>query len=126
MRAARLIGADPAQWPDLVQSAEAKIDLGLLWPFWLVLVDRYNQELFDPQMQLLGEPEPQLTRFSQFIHWRVWPALTGDDECVRNVLRATRALPSRDRQRAAEALVGYAQEMPFADRARVVDPGNEE
>jgi hypothetical protein len=125
LNAVNLIGADPAQWPGLRQPADAKVDLGPLWPFWLAVIDRYNREVFDPQTELFGEREPQVTRFSQFVHWRVWPAVTGDNECVRNVLRALRVLPSHDSQRAVDALVCFIRELPIGMRL-AADPGHEE
>lgn len=120
-----LIGADPAQWPRLTQPADAKVDLAPLWPFWLAMIDRYNREVFDPQTELFGEPEPQVTKFSQFVHWRVWSALAEDNECVRNVLRALRVLPSHDSQRAVNALVCFIRDVPIGTRM-AADPGHEE
>jgi hypothetical protein len=125
LNAVHLIGADPAQWPGLTRAADASVDFGPLWPFWLAVIDRYNREVFDPQTELFGEPEPQLTRFSQFVHWRVWPALAKDNECVRNVLRALRLLPSHDSQRAMDALVYFIGELPIGMRL-AADPGQEE
>jgi hypothetical protein len=112
--AARLVGADLAQWPSLtVIGAREPVDLSPLLPFWDTVRDRYMSEMFDSQMQLFGRAEPQCDQFSQFIHWRLWPRMASEDECVRNVLRVTGSLPSRDPQGASYALITYIAELPF-------------
>lgn len=118
LQAARLVGADPAQWPHLAGAGvTTSIEMGPLLPFWSVLCDRYRAELFTPQSELFGPREPH-ERFSQFVHWRLWPLLASENECVRNVLRATGTIPARDRTGPAGALVLYMRELTLAADSR--------
>jgi hypothetical protein len=120
VNAARLVGANTGQWPYLDKiGVTHPVALDPLLPFWRALVGRYNAELFDPQMELLGNPEPQLERFNQFVYWRLWPVLTAENEVVRNVLRATGSLSSKDAASASSALVTYIANMPFRLESRI-------
>ncbi len=123
LQAAWLVGADPAQWPHLADAGvTTSVELGALLPFWSVLCDRYRAKLFTPQSELFGPREPQIERFSQFVHWRLWPLLASENECVRNVLRATGTLPARDRTGPAGALVIYMRELRLAADIRPPEP----
>jgi hypothetical protein len=115
--AARLVGVNLSQWPELLRhGTSTSIDLGPLLPFWDRLCARFEAELFDPQMPLLDAVQPPGRQFDDFVATHLWPAVTAWNECVRNVLRATGSLPSRDRRRAAGALVAVIDELPFAPR----------
>jgi hypothetical protein len=123
LQAARLVGADPAQWPHLAEAGvTTSVELGPLLPFWSVLSDRCRAELFTPQIELFGPREPQIERFSQFVHRCLWPLLASENECVRNVLRATGTLPARDRSGPAGALVIYMRELKLAADIRPPEP----
>jgi len=124
--AALLVGADTARWPGLDGlEKNPSYDLRPLLSFWTEVVERYNAELFDPQIDLFRGPEAQLDRFSQFIHWRLWPVLAKENEVVRNVLRAAGSLPSKNRSRATSALVACITDLPFDLNCRI-DPEDAE
>ena len=98
------------------------VDFVPLLPFWNTVCQRYMDELFDPQMELLSKTEPQLKAFSEYIHWLLIPTLSEDDETVRNVLRAMQVLPCNSSETAVQSLVAYVTEMKQPQRKiRILD-----
>lgn len=92
-----------------------------LQPAWEVICTRYRQEKFDLNPNFFTDHrEDSLNRWRQFRYWELFPALVSDNECVRNVLRATGLLPTRSVDNASpiaagSALAHYLEEMslPF-------------
>ena len=130
---ALLVGADLEQWPMMKNAYSERIDLVRLAPFWTKVCDRYNREIYEPQLSL-SLPSKELLRlkeekvreedvFSRFIHWRLWPIIASENECVRNVLRAVGFLPSQSPLCAADALAYFVEEMSFHASMYRPDPG---
>lgn len=121
--AARLVGADLAQWPSLPSPwSDVRIDLAPLLPFWRSVCERYNRDIHDGQLDLLRDSNAPDVIFSEFIHWRLWPVVVSEHECVRNVLRAVGSLPSRDRLAASNALVAFIADLEFHAAMRPSEP----
>lgn len=82
----------------------------LLGPF-TVLAERYVKHFFSPQENLFHDPmERQDERWGKYFHHVLVPDLLANDEVVRNVLRAVRALPSQQPEQAAITLSQYFAE----------------
>jgi hypothetical protein len=82
----------------------------LLGPF-TVLAERYVERFFSPQDNLFQDPmERQDEKWGKYFHHVLVPHLLTNDEVVRNVLRAVRALPSQQPEQAAIALSQYFAE----------------
>lgn len=130
---ALLVGADLNQWPPIKEFFTRRIDLWRLVPFWTQVCFRYNRDVYDPQAAVsfaandIKNVGREVTRedeaFSRFIHWQLWPIIASENECVRNVLRSVDFLPSKNPQRAVEALVLYIDEMAFSAEIYRPDPG---
>lgn len=86
-----------------------------LWPLtnmYRVVCDRYCETFFSPQLEMFPRPgETQAVRWSQYFYWVLLPHLLEGHTFVRNVLRATMAIPSKSPQDAGEALVQQLTEM---------------
>ena len=91
---------------------EAPVDVWpLIGPF-SALTERYATQLFLPQESLFQEPsEKQDEKWGKYFHHVLVPQLIASDEVVRNVLRAVRALPSRQPAQATVALSQHFAEM---------------
>jgi len=116
--AAMLVGADLEQWPALRRWTEHRADLTHFDAAWKQVCDRYNAELYDPQLDLfLKEPPDEV--FSRFVHWRLWPVLASDNECARNVLRVAGTLPCHNPADAGAALSLALAEWPLQMRMQI-------
>lgn len=86
-----------------------------LWPLlrpFEVLAERYNAVFYSPQGDLFATPaDAQDAKWSRYFYVALMPQLLNDDEIVRNVLRALRAIPSDDPREAAVALGQHFSEM---------------
>lgn len=92
--------------------ATERIDVSALIPAWQHLCARYLSECYDPQMSFFDDHrDRETTRWDQFAYSKLLPMLIGDDEVVRNVLRATGGLPCRARLEAAQCLDLYIGEL---------------
>ncbi|MFN0072841.1 MAG: hypothetical protein ACKVVP_15255 [Chloroflexota bacterium] len=88
------------------------VDVSPLLPAWRVLCTRYLEERFDPQVPLFGDHEEQETSaWVRFVHHSLVHWLAGDDAVARNVLRAVRAIPSKDPSAAVFAIPQHFCEM---------------
>ena len=98
--------------------AETAVDVWpLLRPFE-VLTERYIAAFFTPQDALFPNPgDGQDVRWSRYFHHVLLPHLLQNDELVRNVLRAVRALPCNDSQAAAGTLAQLFSEMTLPETA---------
>lgn len=85
-----------------------------LWPLlnpFIDLTERYVEHFFSPQDNLFHtHMERQDEQWSKYFHQILVPHVLANDEAVRNILRAVRALPSKDPEKAALALSNYFKE----------------
>ena len=115
--AARLVGADLSQWPNLmVVGRETPVDLTELVPVWSELCHRYIAEKSTNQFNLFSETMSARDAFSQHIYWNLWPTLEKEAGVVRSVLRATGALPTKNKAEAGNFLVQYMRDMDMTAR----------
>lgn len=121
--AALLVGAELAQWPAVQNWPEHRAELGALGPFWTRVCERYNAGVYDPRPDLLRPDDAPDDLFSRFVHWRLWPLLVSDNECTRNVLRATGSLPCRAPAAAGRALAAAMDAWLLHVEMRRPDPG---
>jgi hypothetical protein len=95
---------------------ETRIDL---WPMlnpFMVLAERYVAAFFSPQAALFPAPGgKEDERWSRYFHQVLLPHMLQQDELVRNVLRAVRALPCNDPPGAASAVGHYFAEMTLPE-----------
>ena len=81
-----------------------------------VLAERYVEHFFSPQGDLALEPgQRQDEKWDRYFHHVLLPHLLADDGAVRDVLRAVRALPSREAGQAASALHHLFTEMTLPE-----------
>lgn len=91
-------------------------DLSPLVEPWRALSQRYRDEIFDPQLSLLEDPEERLRRnWQHFVHRALLPTLLLDDEFVRNVLRALDVLPTSAGPLALAAVRSKLQNMTLPE-----------
>lgn len=97
-----------------------------LWPLlrqFEVLTERYVDAFFSSQDALFPNPgDEQDVRWSRYFHHVLLPHLLQNDELVRNVLRAVRALPCNDSPGAASAVGQYFAEMTLPETAPTWGP----
>lgn len=125
VEAARLVGADLAQWPNLnVVGVRTGVDVFDLLPFWDELCRRYRLERTEAQNALFEDNPSAAEAFSRWVYWELWPLLGMDGGVVRAVLRATGALPDDDRAVAGYWLAGHVRGMNIAPRMVALDPEN--
>lgn len=121
--AAVLVGVDLSQWPMIENWASHRITFYDMRSFWDVICEKYNKEIYDPQL-ILSFPTSEIAifpyervgeedLFSQFVYWKLWPIIVSDNDCVRNLIRVIEYIPSKNPARAAECLVNYVEEMNF-------------
>ena len=121
--AALLVGADLRQWPAIERFMSTEVDLAPFSPLWERVCNRYNLDIYDPQCDLLLRSAPVEESFSRFIHWRLWPMVASENECVRNVLRAAGALPCKRDFDAVRALIVHIEGLTFKVEMKPLDPG---
>lgn len=125
VEAARLVGAEVAQWPNLtVVGVRAGVDVFDLLPFWDELCRRYRQERAEAQIELFSDNPSAAEAFSRWVYWELWPLLAMDGGVVRAVLRACGALPADDRATAGYYLVAHVRGMSIAPKMVALDPEN--
>jgi hypothetical protein len=100
-----------------------------LWPLmnmYSVACERYCEEFFTPQIEIFSSPvDAQDVKWSRYFHHVLVPHLLQDDAFVRNVLRATMSLPSKNAHGAGEALVQHLIEMSLPSTCPLWAPENE-
>lgn len=121
--AAYLVEANLDQWPKLEAANSGGIYVYYLIPFWERVCERYNRDVYDPQLKLslpgreiyhfAVEHVTEEAIFSQFVHWRLWPIIASENSLCRDVLRAVEALPTKNIQRAVSHLTDYVDDMAF-------------
>ena len=103
--------------------ADTRIDLWPLLNPFMVLAERYVAAFFSPQDALFSAPGgKEDERWSRYFHHVLLPHLLQQDELVRNVLRAVRALPCNDPQGAASAVGQLFAEMTLPETAPLWAP----
>jgi hypothetical protein len=92
------------------------VDVGpLLWPLD-VLIERYIDRFFSPQESLFDETgQHEAVRWTRYFHHVLTPAILANDEAVRNVLRAVKALPSQQPEQAPVSLHNILSEMQLPE-----------
>jgi len=121
--AAILVGADLRQWPAIENFMSTEVDLAPFSLFWGRVCEKYNHDVYDRQCDLLRRTAPAEESFSRFIHWRLWPMLASENECVRNMLRAAKALPCGREFDAVRALIVFIDGLTFEVDMKPPDPG---
>lgn len=125
VEAARLVGVELAQWPNLtVVGVRTGVDVFDLLPFWDELCRRYRAERAEAQNALFENNPSAAEAFSRWVYWEVWPLIAMDGGVVCAVLRATGALPADDRATAGYYLVGHVRGMSIAPKFVALDPEN--
>ena len=125
VEAARLVGAEVAQWPNLnIVGVRIGVDVFDLLPFWDELCRRYRLERAEAQLAMFDDNPSAAEAFSRWVYWELWPLLGMDGGVVRAVLRATGALPADDRAAAGYYLVGHVRGMSIAPKLVALDPEN--
>jgi hypothetical protein len=131
--AARLVEANLDHWPKLEKANSGRIYVYNLITFWERVCERYNRDVYDPQL-ILSLPGRELYHmaiehvteeaiFSQFVHWRLWPIIASENNCCRDVLRAIEALPTKDMKRTVSHLTDYVEDMEFSADICRPEPG---
>ena len=86
-----------------------------LWPLLTphaVLAERYIEHFYSPQVSLFPTPgDEEDAKWGNYFRQVLVPHLVADDDVVRNVLRALRALPCKEPEQAALALRQHFTEM---------------
>lgn len=114
--AAQLLCVDSAPVRALQSSESQRTDVWALLPMHAALSERYIDAFFSPQVRLFPDPKGAADeRWNRYFHHVLVPNLVREDEVVRNVLRATGALPSRSAQSAAASLIQYVTEMTLPE-----------
>jgi len=104
LAAADLVNLDLFDHPKLYDYKNQRINLFPIQNIWEPVCIKYNRYHSGEQGDIfIGMDAPEIL-FSNYIHWKLWPALTEDNEFVRNILRAVDILISTDPSGAAEAL----------------------
>jgi len=97
-------------------SVDAPIDIHPLLDPFSILAERYIEEYFSPQKNLFPALEQeQDVKWGHYYHQVLMPHLLANDDIVRNVLRAVRAIPSKKPQEAVIALKQHFIEMTFPE-----------
>lgn len=87
----------------------------LLEPF-AVLSERYVDRFFSPQGDLAIEPgQRQDEKWHRYFHHVLVPHLLSNNDVVRDILRAVRALPSRRLEQTSSRLGHYFAEMTLPE-----------
>lgn len=103
--------------------ADTRIDLWPLLNPFMVLAERYVGTFFSPQDALFPAPDGKADEcWSRYFHHVLLPYLLQQDELVRNVLRAVRALPCNDPQGAANAVGHFFAELTLPETAPLWAP----
>lgn len=113
----------------VIQQVEAhgleSVNLWSLMNMYTVACERYCKEIFSPQIEIFFNPgDAQDVKWSRYFHHILVPNLLQDDVFVRNVLRATMALPSQNARGASEALVQHLMEMTLPSTRPLWAPEN--
>ena len=122
--AARLVGARS----DAITKLSAlgivqSFDLSALQPVWRSVCQRYMAEQFNAQLTLLELHEPGVQRnWNELVYGEVIPAMVGEDEVVRNVLRSIGALPSESPKDAVTAIRHFVKEMDMPSSPPIWSP----
>ena len=125
VEAARLVGAEVAQWPNLrIIGVKTGVDVFDLLPFWDELCRCYRLERAEEQLTLFDDNPSAAEAFSRWVCWELWPLLAMDGGVVRAVLRACGALPTNDRATAGYFLVAHVRGMSIAPKMVALDPDN--
>lgn len=104
---------------------KAPLDHGALLAPMAVLAERYVEQFFSPQEDLPLEPgQQQDEKWDRYFHHVLLPHLLADDDAVRDVLRAVRALPSQEPAQAAAALRHLFTEMTLPETQPLWAPEN--
>lgn len=112
LNAARLMELDGPAIERVVAHGREAVSLWPLINMYSVACDRYCDAFFSPQVEIFPNPgESQDVTWSKYFHHVLLPHLLEDDAFVRNVLRATMAIPCESPQDAGEALVQQLTEM---------------
>ena len=123
--AASLVGLDLSNYPKLYDYTAHRIDLRPLHEIWPLICVKYNRDIYDAQGELfMGNPAPE-NLFANYIHWRLWPALTEENEFVCNVLRTIDLLPCDNLKEAIYSLRINVYEHPMDTGLKIVNPGQE-
>lgn len=94
------------------------VNLDPLLPSYQVLAKRYFDETFSPQLSVFPDlADTEEAKWSKFFYWALMPVLTQNDSVVRNVLRATLAIPCKSPEAAAHALEQECMEMSLPEGA---------
>jgi hypothetical protein len=97
-----------------------------LWPLlnpFIDLTERYVEHFFSSQDNLFHlHMERQDEQWSKYFHQILIPHLLANDEVVRNILRAVRALPSKNPDDAVISLNHYFKETTLPETAPAWDP----
>ena len=116
LNAARLLEIRSAALEGLLDYRSKVIDLAPLLGMYNVICDRYADSFFSPQGNLFPEPaDAEDAKWGRYFYQTLKPSLLGEDQFVRNVLRATGALPCREPEFAREALVQHVYEMTLPE-----------
>lgn len=104
---------------------KASLDHEALLAPMAVLAERYVEQFFSPQGDLTLEPgQRQDEKWDRYFHHVLLPHLLADHDAVRDVLRAVRALPSREPAQAASALFHLFTEMTLPQTQPLWAPEN--
>ena len=123
--AAALVSLDLSLYPKLHDYTAHRIDLYPLYDMWPLICSKYNRNVYDPQRELfIGNPAPE-NLFANYIHWRLWPALTEENEFVRNTLRVVELLPFSDKKASLQALIITITDHPMDSELTIINPGQE-
>lgn len=88
------------------------VQLWPLLPFYQSLCERYIENFFSPQLDLIDLiKEGADQKWEQYFFWVLVPDLLRQDDLVRNILKAVGLLSCSDPNRASQSLTYYADEI---------------
>ena len=110
--AARLLEVDGPIIAELRKSTWEAIDFAPLLDVYLSICQRYNNELYSPQMEILEDADSGVfERWSGYFHHAFVPLFVADDRAVRDILRVMKKLPCDYPRQALAALISEVDNM---------------
>ncbi|MBA1213925.1 hypothetical protein [Pseudomonas oryzihabitans] len=119
--AAGLLEVDAPIIDKLHESRWETIDFMPLLDFYLRICERYNNELYSPQIEIFEHASSDVfQRWSYYFNHNLVPVLVADNRAVRDILRVMKKLPCSYPKEAIAALISEVDNMTLRSRFPVL------
>lgn len=116
LSAASLLEINSPRIDGLQKFHSGRLDCEPLIRPYRILLQRYINEFYSPQLSLIDAVAYQEDqRWQKFFYHKFIPLVTANNEAMRNILRSVKAIPSSDSLQAIESLCQYISDLTLPD-----------